>query len=219
MTNQTLLAQVTTIATEMRTLQREYFKNRSKSVMQASIVKEKELDALLAQIGVIKPLGNTTIRTASGKTVDILNFQLSDVDIFDIMTGLSNNCRFNGQVKVYYSVLEHSMWMARRAPMGKKLATLLHDAEEFIIPDMAGPQKQCFPDFKIVGKSIQRVIFRKFGLDEALCSDPVIKELDNMALEWEMYNVRDNNYHEEVERETAKARFMQMFQNYYNNKL
>lgn len=219
MDNRTLLSQLADKVSQVRNLQKEYFRTRNKMIMQSSISAEKELDELLASIPDIKQLGITTVRTVSGIDIDIARPMVSDIDIVDIAWGLCNEPRFGGQVKVWYSVGEHSIWCAKRAPQGKKLATLLHDAPEFIMKDVAGPHKQLYPEYKYYENRLQRVIFEKFGIDKALITDPEIKTIDNLALEWEIQNVRDNAGVAFKDMEYVRGQFLTMFEYFYKNKL
>lgn len=68
--------------------------------------------------------------------------QVDQITIEDIATGLSNVCRFNGQIKQWYSVAEHSIHVAELVPKEYKLQALLHDATEAYICDVPTPLKR-----------------------------------------------------------------------------
>ena len=59
------------------------------------------------------------IMTVSG---EIINFVRPDPQSFtleDIATGMSHACRFAGQTPVWYSVAQHSLWVAERCKVNK----------------------------------------------------------------------------------------------------
>ena len=66
----------------------------------------------------------------------------AELDIGDIAHALSNLCRFNGHVRQFYSVAEHSCHVADILPAPLKLAGLLHDASEAYLCDMPRPVKR-----------------------------------------------------------------------------
>ena len=67
------------------------------------------------------------IQTYTGIKFDALNPKPKMIDIVDIAHALSMTCRFNGHVKNFYSVAEHSYYVSQLAPKGYKLCGLLHD--------------------------------------------------------------------------------------------
>ena len=85
----------------------------------------------------------------------------ADIDIADIAVGLSNTCRFGGQVP-FYSVAEHSVCCALQAPDSLRLAALLHDAAEAFIGDKVGHLKT--DDDRQVEAGIMKVIGKVFGV-------------------------------------------------------
>ena len=82
------------------------------------------------------------IQTSSGARFDIQNPEL---DIEDIAHALSNLCRFNGHVKYFYNVADHSIMVSFL--MGNELEGLLHDASEAYLSDVPKPIKQLLPDW------------------------------------------------------------------------
>ena len=53
-----------------------------------------------------------TIRTFTGKTINLIMPKEEDIDILDIAHGLSNVCRYNGHCSKFYSVAEHSVLLS-----------------------------------------------------------------------------------------------------------
>lgn len=89
---------------------------------------------------------NRHITTFTGRRVDPLALQPSDVCIEDVAHALSLKCRFSGHASHFYSVAEHSLLVAdivQRWGGGAFdcLAALLHDAAEAYLPDIATPLK------------------------------------------------------------------------------
>lgn len=134
----------------------------------------------------------STIVTASGKVVDILNPKAEDIDIRDIACGLSKQCRYNGQIPYFYSVAEHSIRVSLtlRESGGPALAGLLHDASEAYIGDVVRPLKK-IPEFEEVYGPIEKrfedLISEVFGVD---LDDIRIHDADMAVYHWEVVNVR-----------------------------
>jgi hypothetical protein len=74
------------------------------------------------------------------------------VRVTDIAHALSHLCRYNGHVRSFYSVAEHSVLMARHfiARRDYPLArwALLHDGSEAYLGDVIRPLKKALPDYK-----------------------------------------------------------------------
>ena len=106
------------------------------------------------------------IRTFTGRKVEPLNLRVSDVDIRDIAHALSNQCRFTGHVREFYSVAQHSVQVSHLCPQNLKLCGLLHDASEAYLIDLARPVKHApqMAFFREAEDCIQRVIASKFKI-------------------------------------------------------
>lgn len=88
----------------------------------------------------------TTITTAGGGTLDLLDPRPEDVRIEAIAAGLGHTCRFAGQADRFYSVAEHCcLGAGRLARQGatplNQLQFLLHDAHEAYTGDITTPMK------------------------------------------------------------------------------
>lgn len=132
-------------------------------------------------------------RMLSGRRLDLLDPSPFDVEIDDIAHGLSRVARWNGQTagEWAYSVAQHSVLVERIAglldrdlPQRWRLATLLHDAPEYVIGDMITPFKAVIGiDYKAVEAGLMRAIHLRVGLPAELPATVtrVIKRADRIA--------------------------------------
>jgi len=116
----------------------------------------------------------------SGKKVDLLEPNASQISIKDIAVSLSRQCRFNGHSVRFYSVAEHSIRMSNEMPWAFKLQALLHDAAEAYVGDLISPIKWELPKFKKMEDRIYSVIAEKYQLP--LKIQDTIKEADMRML-------------------------------------
>lgn len=70
------------------------------------------------------------IATSTGKHIDFVNITPDQICIEDIARGLSNECRFAGQLESFYSVAQHSVYVSQIVLPEYALEALLHDAAE-----------------------------------------------------------------------------------------
>jgi hypothetical protein len=108
------------------------------------------------------------IRTATGKTIDFLELDPSQLDLEDIAHNLSMICRFVGGVRSFYSVAEHSLNVSAlcEAKGEDPLWGLFHDAPEAYIGDVSSPLKALLPEYKRIEHSLMKAIALKFALDK-----------------------------------------------------
>lgn len=130
------------------------------------------------------------IPTVEGKYFDFLHPR-DGISIEAIARGLSNICRFNGQLHCFYSVAEHSVWVSRMVEPEHAAAALMHDAAEAFIGDVTKPLKNLLPDYQAVEERVEQAVWHAFGLPAAL--DPAIKEAD-MAMCWIEQRALHNNH-------------------------
>lgn len=100
-----------------------------------------------------------TITTFTGRVVDLLDPKPDTICLEDIARGLAMQCRFNGHIRRFYSVAEHSWRVAQhllhgldaqggsgmiRSPDDLDLGRrgLMHDAAEAYVGDLIGPMKR-----------------------------------------------------------------------------
>lgn len=121
-----------------------------------------------------------TITTWSGKTIDYADQRLDQIDILDIATSLSRECRYAGHALHYYSVAQHSVLASHIVPPALALEALLHDAAEAYLRDIPSPLKALLPDYRRLEEKFDAAIRERFGLPEA--QSPEIKEADLVLL-------------------------------------
>ncbi len=121
---------------------------------------------------------DTWVGTVSGRHIDFLNPDPSQVEIEDIATGLSNVARFSGQTEQHYSVAQHSVMCSNKVSPYVAMQALLHDATEAYMGDCPRPLKVVLgAAWKDVEARLLAVIMQRFGLPEKL--NPEIKTVDN----------------------------------------
>lgn len=138
--------------------------------------------------------GNPWTVTYSGRKFHFFGGDQDEIDINDIAHSLSLNCRFNGHVKHFYSVAQHSLIIGKQIlkETGKPswaMAGLLHDASEAYLPDMPRPIKGYLSEFLDLEDAVLGRIFRRFDLpdltmptQEHLPLAELIKLHDNRAV-------------------------------------
>src|SRR5262249_55547179 len=112
----------------------------------------------------------------------------AEVDIDDVARALSNQCRFGGNCRVFYSVAQHACLVAdlveaRGADAETQLWALLHDASEAYLVDLPHPLKhrsELGRLYAAAEEGLQAAICERFGL--ATTPPPLIKEVDRALL-------------------------------------
>jgi 5'-deoxynucleotidase YfbR-like HD superfamily hydrolase len=133
----------------------------------------------------------------SGRRLDLLDPSPLDVEIEDIAHGLARVARWNGQTfgDHAFSVAQHSLLVERilRLQLGDcapqlRLATLLHDAPEYVIGDLISPFKAVIDTpYKQVEERLHNAIRLRFGLTSTLPQAMLsrIKKADQAAAYFE----------------------------------
>lgn len=105
------------------------------------------------------------IRTFTGRLVDPVHLSPGDICIEDIAHALSNQCRFSGHVRRFYSVAEHSVRVMQNCKLDP-LSALLHDASEAYLVDLPRPLKYhpAFSFYRDVEVKVSWAIAERFGL-------------------------------------------------------
>lgn len=103
--------------------------------------------------------------TASGRLIDPFRPRVTDIAIGDIAHHLSLLCRFNGAVRQFYSVAQHSILVSYEVgPYA--LEGLLHDASEYLLLDIPRPIKTRdeMAAYRDAEARLQHVIHLAFGI-------------------------------------------------------
>lgn len=155
------------------------------------------------------------IRTVSGNYINLMIPALPTIEPYDIAYALSRIQRWNGHLKINYSVAEHSLWclaLARQLfPNNKelRLRVLLHDAHEAYIGDIPKPVGDVLGEPLILLKGrLQQAIELKFGLPTASRQDEMaVKHIDALALqvEWEQFMTNDTTIDEYVSQDPGSV--------------
>lgn len=116
-----------------------------------------------------------------GHLVDLEDPRLSDICIHHIAHAESLLCRYGGACLRFYSVAEHSVLAAEKAPDEFKLDTLLHDGTEAYVQDLTRNLKKLVgPAYAEVEDRFARLIAEKFGTRYPLPAE--VKEIDNRII-------------------------------------
>lgn len=136
-------------------------------------------------------------RMLSGKRLDLLNPQPDDIAIEDIAQGLSRVARWNGQTRGdhAFTVAQHVLIVEDIAsalnpewPKYWRLATLLHDAAEYVIGDLISPFKTAIGlDYKALELRLLSAIYARFGVPQPIPDSvaAAIKQADRIAAFYE----------------------------------
>ncbi len=132
----------------------------------------------------------------SGRRLDLLSPDPKDIEIEDIAHGLARVARWNGQTKGAHalSVAQHSLMVTDIAQVlqpdftpNELLATLLHDAPEYVVGDLISPFKTAIGlDYKAFELNLLQAIYCRFKIqDLSLAAAAAIKQADTIAAYYE----------------------------------
>jgi len=124
------------------------------------------------------------IETHSGAGINLLDPNPESLTIEDISYGASNQCRFGGHVKYFYSVAEHSLLCAHLAEgldIEKQRSIFLHDAHEAYLGDIPTPIKKMLTGFSEIVDVFDQALIQRFYLVAGF-DFPELKEIDHLAL-------------------------------------
>lgn len=123
------------------------------------------------------------ILTASGRHFNYLDPRAADIDILDIAQGLSNECRYAGHTRAFYSVAQHAWLASQIVPGICALEALLHDATEAYCKDIPRPLKQLLPDYQEIEARVDGAIRSRFNLPLTMSEDVRRADLILLATE------------------------------------
>lgn len=120
------------------------------------------------------------IQTYTGIKMFVMDPRPEEISIHDIAHSLSNQCRFTGHSREFYSIAQHSVLVSELLPAELKLVGLLHDASEAYLTDVARPVKEFLSNYKDIEDKLMQAIAQKFSFDWP--SSQELKDADNAAL-------------------------------------
>ena len=106
------------------------------------------------------------ILTYSGRQLNLLAPDPTQIEIADIAHGLAYQCCFNGQARYFYSIAQHSMLVAQQVAPQHRLAALLHDAAAAYLGAMPQILRQLMLEFQFIEKKFMAAIGEKFGISD-----------------------------------------------------
>ena len=130
------------------------------------------------------------IQLHSGLMFDLIHPDPKRILLYDIAHSLARICRFTGHVDGFYSVAEHSVYVAQiiAGRLGDRhpaiAAGLLHDAEEAYVGDVASPLKRQLTNYGAIAEGVTEAIGIRFGIDFAAWKD-VVHQVDMEMLAYE----------------------------------
>ncbi len=122
------------------------------------------------------------IQTYTQNTVWLLDAKPKEIHLQDIAHSLSLLCRFNGHVRKFYSVAQHSILVSEIVPEEYMLQALLHDATEAYLGDVVSPLKPFLENYVEIENNLAKVIARRFGYRITEKSHRIIKWADKTLL-------------------------------------
>ncbi|WP_286747922.1 hypothetical protein [Roseivirga sp. UBA1976] len=136
-------------------------------------------------------MGRGVVGTFHKSLINILDPDPETIFLEDIVQGLIHTCRWNGQIKHFYSVAQHSLHVAGLVSIQNPefaLQALFHDASEAFMNDLSSPVKELLPEYKNLEERLMIAIAIRFGFDWPI--HPEVKELDMTVLQIEHQNLR-----------------------------
>lgn len=158
------------------------------------------------------------IRTVSGQYVNVFDPDPETILIEDIAHGLAYMPRFGGQLPYFYSVAQHSIWVANGLPIELKLRGLLHDAHEAYLFDMPSPVKKSpeLKQYRWYCVNMQCAIAEKFGIPPPP-DHQTVHDTDRLALEFEWEHLMLTAHSFEAKPRAIKEKFLKMFHRLTND--
>lgn len=139
-----------------------------------------------------------TIKTWRGNEINLFEGpRVEDIDIMDIAHHLAMQCRFVGACDKFYSIAEHSIYVALMGPPLIRPYLLLHDAAEYITHDLSKPLKNLISvnstAYDDLSRKVDVAIMKRFGLSivkfDQIYLD--IKTLDLQVYDYERRFIND----------------------------
>lgn len=132
-------------------------------------------------------------RTVSGRRINLEDPQVADINIEDIASGLSNLCRFTGQLRRFYSVAQHALLVAELVDPSVRFAALNHDDSEALLGDVSRHLKHShyLGGYRILEARMQHTIEQALGICPTDWQRAQIKLADDVVAIVEQAVLRD----------------------------
>jgi hypothetical protein len=126
------------------------------------------------------------IETYTGRAFWPLEPRVEDLSVIDIAHALSNQCRYSGHVRFFYSVAQHccllAAWMSEHGYSSLDcLQMLMHDGTEAYLVDVPRPIKRSMPQFCEWERALNDVIRQWLGWQDTP-TPAIIDELDGRII-------------------------------------
>lgn len=139
------------------------------------------------------------IMTYTGKQFDLVNPKPEMVDLLDIAHSLSQNCRFTGHTRRFYSVATHSILVAKKMrddglSAYLQILGIAHDFSEAYLTDINRPLKALLgPIYTDMEDKVQACILEHFNIPEPTEKDwKIVKYYDDYILANEIGQLMTN---------------------------
>jgi 5'-deoxynucleotidase YfbR-like HD superfamily hydrolase len=112
------------------------------------------------------------IQLNSGRKWWVLNPKVEDVDPVDVFHALAGKPRFGAHTDRHFTVGQHLLIVVKLVPPEYAYEGLVHDAPEFVIPDVPSPMKPLIVGFKDFEDNTSRVVHARFRVPypfEGMC--------------------------------------------------
>lgn len=133
----------------------------------------------------------------SGQLYDYDDPGSNIITIEDIARGLSNMCRFAGQLNDFYSVAQHCVYVSHCIEEEYALEGLMHDATEAFLMDIPTPLKRILPDYKRLERLHETYVMARFGLDYPMRKEVHVADKRVFAAEVRDLRGEHENYYGE----------------------
>lgn len=139
------------------------------------------------------------IRTFTGKYVNIFDPKPEMFCIEDIAHSLSQEPRFGGHLKHFYSVGQHCLKCVESIETELKFDMLMHDCSEAYLKYFPRPIKNRMPEYKKIENDLMIFLSKIFGFAYPL--NERVKKVDEIILgiEWDRCMLKGYNYPEKMQ--------------------
>lgn len=121
--------------------------------------------------------------------------KVEDIEVEDIAHALSLICRYNGQIREFYSVAQHSILVASMVPSKYAMFALMHDASEAYIGDVITPLKKVLKETYLdIEDKFMRAVAKKFHFSMNKKARVAVKEADMILLRTEMRDLSNFDF-------------------------